>query len=213
MILFSAISFSCILCDNGSVILNYYNCTSDKRHKNTTSDTSKNASNFFNLLSSKAVQPSCLQFQLYTSGYICLDTFHTSVLWDSNTVTQFNQYTTECIHDTYGNLLTTLCDYGSPECFSPDRICSFERDIYGNPAHCTDTGHLRFCRLHKCPDAFKCHESYCIAIHMVCDMVLDCPDGEDEYECDSLNTRGMFRYYNIVVRRLPDYMFTIIYNK
>ena len=29
---------------------------------------------------------------------------------------------------------------------------------------------------------------------MVCDTILDCPDGEDEAGCDELVVRGMFQY-------------------
>ena len=140
------------------------------------------------------VAQSCIRYQRITLHTICLDTFHKPILWDSGRVTQFNQYSTEC---SKGNLHATLCDYGSSECFFSDRICSFERDIYGDPVHCTDTGHLRFCESHECPDAFKCRDSYCIALQMVCDMIPDCPDGEDESHCNSLDIRGMFRYYYV----------------
>ena len=149
-------------------------------------------SDFSKILSTRLMEAICLRFQLYTSDQICLATFHTPILWDPERLTQFNQYSTHCSND---YLQTTLCDYGSSECFTPDRICSFERDIYGDTVHCTDTRHLRFCNTHECPDAFKCHQSYCIAVHMVCDGVPDCPDGEDEHGCGSLETSGMFRLY------------------
>ena len=176
------------------MILNYYDDTGntvckDPNHKNVQAAKQK-VSDFSMILSTRLMEAICLQFQLYTSDQICLATFHTPILWDPERVTQFNQYTTHCSND---KLLTTLCDYESFECFTPERICSFERDIYGDPVHCTDTGHLRFCKTHECPDAFKCHESYCIAVHMVCDGVPDCPDGEDEHGCDTLKTSGMFR--------------------
>ena len=110
--------------------------------------------------------------------------------WEVERKTVFNQYTTECSND---RLLTTLCDFGSSECYSPNKICTFERDIYGNPVHCSDTQHLRYCASHECPNAFKCQGSYCIASHMVCDKILDCPDGDDEHDCDNVATKGMFR--------------------
>ena len=213
---FLIIIFSCSFCENGSIILNYYNTTGDTtctepHHKNIT-DYKQKESDFSNLLSSQFIGPACLIYQLYTSEQICLETFHAPILWDLRRVTQFNQYTTECSYDKDGNLLTTLCDYGSSQCFFPDRICSFERDIYGDPVHCTDTGHLRFCKLHECPDAFKCHGSYCIPIHMVCDMILDCPDGEDEDECDSIEVDGMFRYFNLYNYLTCSNIDTILYN-
>ena len=67
----------------------------------------------------------------------------------------------------------------------------FERTQYADPAHCRSTHHLKYCKHHECPDSYKCQESYCIALHMVCDGVNDCPDSEDELFCDNLNTRGL----------------------
>ena len=32
---------------------------------------------------------------------------------------------------------------------------------------------------------YKCRESYCIPLHMVCDDVPDCPEGEDEQGCSN----------------------------
>ena len=175
------------------MILNYYEPSDDKTCVDTyNKDAKQHYFNFTTLYNTLIIEPLCVR--LYTSDLMCLNTVHRPILWDPKRVTQFNQYTTECTYKKDGNLLTTLCDYSSSECFLPDRICSFERDIYGDPVHCTDTGHLRFCKTHKCPDAFKCHESYCIPIHMVCDMIADCPDGEDEYKCDAVVTKGMFRY-------------------
>ena len=180
------------------MILNHYYTEDDAVCLDTYDTYAEQSDSYLsNVLNTASIEPLCLQ--LYTSEQICLDTFNTPVMWDPKRVTQFNQYTTRCSYDNSSNLVTTLCDHGCSECFFPDRICSFERDIYGDPAHCTDTGHLRFCRSHECPDAFKCHESYCIPIHMVCDMIPDCPDGEDEHECDAMVTEGMFRYYRVSV--------------
>ena len=129
----------------------------------------------------------CLQFQ----PDVCLDVYNIPIKLEIQRVTQFNQYSSDCDSD---SLIKPLCDYGNGECFSADRICTFERDIYGDPVHCSDTEHLRYCASHQCPDAFKCNGSYCIPVHMVCDTILDCPDGEDEAGCDELVARGMFRY-------------------
>ena len=65
-------------------------------------------------------------------------------------------------------------------CYLDYKRCAFERNIQGNPVHCRTTEHLQYCADHQCPDMFKCKASYCIAIHMVCDGVNDCPENEDE---------------------------------
>ena len=31
---------------------------------------------------------------------------------------------------------------------------------------------------------YKCHESYCLPLHLVCDGVIHCVDGDDEIGCD-----------------------------
>ena len=85
----------------------------------------------------------------------------------------------------------SLCHFHLTECFLSDMICMFERTLYGDPAHCGGTNHLKYCKHHECPDSYKCQESYCIALHMVCDGVNDCPDSEDELICDNLSTAGL----------------------
>ena len=85
----------------------------------------------------------------------------------------------------------SLCNFDLSECFQSDKICMFERTLYGEPAHCRGTDHLKYCKHHECSDSYKCQESYCIALHMVCDGVNDCPDSEDELFCDNLSTAGL----------------------
>ena len=152
-------------------------------------DSQRKNEEFSGLLNLDIETTGCLKYEIYHDTYICLFAHIKPISWNPERITVFNQYTTQCSND---SLLTTLCDYGSSECYPPNKICMFERDIYGNPVHCSDTEHLRYCTFHECPNAFKCHGSYCIPSHMVCDMIVDCPDGEDEYECDSLLIEGMF---------------------
>ena len=147
--------------------------------------------NFTITIGSHLTELGCLQFHPYDHNPICLAVYNVPILWEPKRVTQFNQYSSQCHGE---SLLKPLCDYGSSECFSADRICTFERDMYGDPVHCSDTEHLRYCASHQCPDAFKCDGSYCIPVHMVCDKILDCPDGEDEAGCDDLKVEGLFRY-------------------
>ena len=174
--------FSSVTCTNGYMMLNQYVSHSiDGCFQGLMGNDSNPLEAAIPLLLS-----GCLPYRLNSTTFFCL--YLEQTLWNTTHVTKFNQYTTQCTRD------AALCDYGSEECFSPDRFCMFERNIYGGPVHCSDTEHLRFCKSHQCPDSYKCNNSYCIPIHMVCDQVLDCPDGEDEEQCDDLTVgHGMFR--------------------
>ena len=182
------------MCYNGVAEVNRYNIANNsnciQHHNEAIDDSEEKAREFSKLLNLDIETTGCLHYEIFYNTYICLYAHGEPIKWDVKRNTVFNQYTTECFND---SLLTTLCDVGSSECFSPNKICTFERDIYGNPVHCSDTQHLRYCASHECPNAFKCRGSYCIPNHMVCDMILDCPDGEDEHDCDEVATMGMFR--------------------
>ena len=184
---------TCSLCHNDIIILNHYskansaNCS--QFHNDAVDDAKIKNKKFSGLLNLSDEITGSLHYEIYRDTYISLFAHSKPTSWNPERITVFNQYTTNCSNYS----LKTLCDYGSSECYSPNKICMFERDIYGDPVHCSDTEHLRYCALHECANAFKCHGSYCIPIHMVCDMIVDCPDGEDENNCDILVTQGMFR--------------------
>ena len=72
----------------------------------------------------------------------------------------------------------TSGDVGS--CYPNEKLCVFERNIIGTPLYCRNTEHLAECFDYPCPTQFKCRQSFCIPIYMVCDGVVDCPDQEDE---------------------------------
>ena len=65
-------------------------------------------------------------------------------------------------------------------CYPNEKLCVFERNIIGAPLYCRNTEHLAECFDYPCPTQFKCRQSFCIPIYMVCDGVVDCPDQEDE---------------------------------
>ena len=173
------------------------NCV-DPHHRNTNA-TNQTDAKFIMHIGSHLTEFGCLQFHPFDYKPICLDVYNLPLLWESSRVTHYNQYSSDCDDD---SLVKPLCDYGSSECFSADRICTFERDIYGDPVHCSDTEHLRYCASHQCPDAFKCDGSYCIPVHMVCDTILDCPDGDDEAGCENPHIEGIlfwYVYFNFIV--------------
>ena len=84
------------------------------------------------------------------------------------------------------------CSTESMHCFPNDKFCIFERNIYGDPLYCTNTGNLQSCKTFNCPSMFRCGTSYCIPIHMVCDGVEDCASGSDEASCDRKVCPGLF---------------------
>ena len=56
-------------------------------------------------------------------------------------------------------------------CYPNSQVCVFERDPYGSPLYCPNTGNLEDCSTMQltdiCPSMFRCEKSYCIPFHMV----------------------------------------------
>ena len=68
-----------------------------------------------------------------------------------------------------------LCNQHDNICFPRNKLCLYERSLTGEPRHCPNTEHLLLCWKYECPTYFKCPESYCIPLSVVCDQVKDCP--------------------------------------
>ncbi len=52
---------------------------------------------------------------------------------------------------------------------------------------CRNGAHLHKCELYTCPSHFKCPSAYCIPVYAVCNGIIDCPNGEDETNCQKLS--------------------------
>ena len=93
----------------------------------------------------------------------------------------------------FGNDALSLCNSFSSETYPNNEICLLTRDQYGVTEHCSNTEHLRYCVDFSCPNHYKCSESYCIPLHLVCDGVKDCPTGQDEEHCREFACHGYFK--------------------
>ena len=45
----------------------------------------------------------------------------------------------------------------------------------------------------RCPNHYKCFESYCISLHLVYNGVKDCPAGQDEVHCGEFACQRYFQ--------------------
>ena len=151
------------------------------------------------------LQPSCFCHKHYFQCYISDGCVHFSVICDGEQncddgtdelACPLSQFlgTIHTFHDVCedGCLMNNMaqqchrwskCDYW--KCFPSKDICTFSRDIYGDPKYCSNTDHLQRCSTHQCPSLFKCRDSFCVEVTSVCDGIDDCPQGEDEYGCYS----------------------------
>ena len=143
-------------------------------------------------------------FNIWSNGDVCFHTYN--VFTNTYMSTQFEQHFKDNTAIPENSSIPcpnrhSLCTYYHAECFLRHKRCIFERDIFGEPVHCSDTEHLTYCEHYQCPAMFKCANSYCIPLHMICDGINDCPDSEDESYCDDLVVNGLLycRQDNIYV--------------
>ena len=79
---------------------------------------------------------------------------------------------------------TLPCYIGHSRCFSIENACVYDTEPDLSLAHCGNGAHLKLCRFMGCPIfTYKCPSSYCIPHWMICNGVIDCPEGEDEAFC------------------------------
>ncbi len=71
-------------------------------------------------------------------------------------------------------------------CYPRHLYCVYETVGLEETTGCRNGGHLKECKFHKCPSQFKCPDAYCVPVYVVCNGRPDCPNGEDEVNCNSV---------------------------
>ena len=85
------------------------------------------------------------------------------------------------------------CGEGSFHCFPLSALCIYQKDANDDIKYCRTGAHLLNCQTFECPRHFKCPLSYCIPLHVVCNGIFDCPNGEEETNCDTSTCKGLFK--------------------
>ena len=147
------------------------------------------------------ISPNCICKQLYhqcTLGgcvhqtFVCDGVVHCPADDSDELMCQY-QFSKKTLRNLIFNNALSLCNSFSNERYPNNEICLLTRDQYGVTEHCSNTEHLRYCVDFRCPNHYKCFESYCIPLHLVCDGVKDCPTGQDEDRCREFSCHGYFR--------------------
>ena len=198
----SLIPHNIFSCDDGSFIQVTYRCDSEQDCGG--KEDERNCSHICSMHTDcniNCVSPECTCAQLYhqcTLGgcvhqtFVCDGVVHCPAD-DSDEVMCQYELNRNVQRKLFGNDDVSLCNSFSNESYPNNEICLLTRDQYGVTEHCSNTEHLRFCVDFRCPNHYKCVESYCIPLHLVCDGVEDCPTGQDEDHCGEYSCQGFYQ--------------------
>ncbi|XP_072021058.1 uncharacterized protein [Amphiura filiformis] len=79
-------------------------------------------------------------------------------------------------------------------CVDPQYQCVYNKDRYGFMQGCRDATHLENCGDFSCDKGMiKCPDSYCIPLRYRCDGSIDCPNAQDEQQCDTFQCPNHYR--------------------
>ena len=201
------------LCRDGNVILKVYQC--DGRSDCTGGDDEDNC---FHICSAHAncakecKYPACLcmpQYHQCAQGgcvhrsFVCDGVVNCA--YDDSDELKCN-YLLERPNHSGEHQQLAFCNGFSTETFPNLELCLLVRDQYGVTKHCNNTEHLHYCVDFSCPNHYKCPRSYCIPMHLVCNGVKDCPQGEDEEQCSEFVCRGYMRCKGMSLCLHPNYL-------
>ena len=78
-----------------------------------------------------------------------------------------------------------------------NKLCVFEFQYNTTILrHCRNGAHLYNCTYFQCSEHFKCQMSYCTPFELICDGKWDCPQGDDEINCQSFSCPNLFKCKN-----------------
>ena len=145
--------------------------------------------------------PDCICTQMYhqcTLGgcvhqtFVCDGIVHCAAD-DSDELMCLQQYWRTPEKRKFIGVVSSFCNIYRNETYPNNEICLLTRNQNGITKHCRNTEHLRFCIDFRCPNYYKCLESYCIPLHLVCDGIKDCPTGQDESHCSEFACQGYYK--------------------
>ena len=129
----------------------------------------------------------CLFMYVQTSDGVCMPISQS--LASISAPTKFGPHHINQVCDTFNSLSTK--NELDIDLFTLNCACIYLRE--SRLLLESTTPHLRFCYYHTCPGLFKCHNSFCIPYRYVCDMIKDCPFGEEETNCETFLCPGLLK--------------------
>jgi hypothetical protein len=132
--------------------------------------------------------------------WLCYSQQGTVILNKLPEIRYFNNYTflPTLINDMGSLTILDKCDFKMTD--NMDYMCVYNRHLKEKfkTDMCINKWNVESCEHYNCPYFYKCAQSYCIPVRMVCDGVKDCITGEDEVYCTNvlcvelLQCRGEF---------------------